>query len=61
MASPHLLWDSGTAYDLFLSLVALHKPADLSVRRAWAAGVRARLPTTCDSLKRFFELGEYEA
>jgi hypothetical protein len=33
MASPHLLWDSGTAYDLFLSLVVLHKPADF-VRRA---------------------------
>lgn len=61
MASPHLLWDSGTAYELFLSLVVLYTPADLSVRRAWVAGVRARLSTTCDSLKRFFELGEYEA
>ena len=44
MASPQLLWDWGTAYDLFLSLVVLHKPADFGVRGAWAAGVRARLP-----------------
>ncbi len=44
MTSPRLLWDWGTAYDLFVSLVVLHKPADFGVRGAWAAGVRARLP-----------------
>lgn len=38
-----LSWDIGTAYDLFISLEVLHKPADFGVRRAWAAGVRARL------------------
>jgi DNA-binding transcriptional ArsR family regulator len=43
MASPQLLWDWGTGYDLFLSLVVLHKPADFGVRGSWAAGVRARL------------------
>ena len=41
---PDLLWDSGTAYDFFVSLLVLHKPADFGVRGAWAAGVRARLP-----------------
>jgi DNA-binding transcriptional ArsR family regulator len=46
MASPQLLWDWGTAYDLFISLDILHNPADFGVRGAWAAGVRARLPTT---------------
>ena len=44
MASPRLLWDWGTAYDLFVSLEVLHQPADFGVRGAWAAGVRARLP-----------------
>ena len=44
MRSPRLLWDWGTAYDLFVSLEVLHQPADFGVRGAWAAGVRARLP-----------------
>jgi DNA-binding transcriptional ArsR family regulator len=44
MTSPQLLWDWGTAYDLFMSLSVLHNPADFGVRPAWAAGVRARLP-----------------
>jgi DNA-binding transcriptional ArsR family regulator len=44
MTSPTILWDWGTAYDLFVSLGVLHKPADFGVRGAWAAGVRARLP-----------------
>jgi DNA-binding transcriptional ArsR family regulator len=39
-----LYWDWGTAYDLFVSLVVLHDPADFGVRGSWAAGVRARLP-----------------
>jgi DNA-binding transcriptional ArsR family regulator len=43
-ASPRLLWDWGTAYDLFVSLEVLHEPAEFDVRRAWAAGMRARLP-----------------
>jgi DNA-binding transcriptional ArsR family regulator len=43
MSTPEVAWDLGTAYDLFMSLVVLHKPAEFGVRRAWAAGVRARL------------------
>ena len=43
MPLPRLLWDWGTAYDLFVSLDVLHHPVDFSVRGAWAAGVRARL------------------
>ena len=43
-ASPRLLWDWGTAYDLFVSLEVLHEPAEFDVRRAWAAGMRVRLP-----------------
>jgi len=44
MAWPRLLWDLGTAYDLFVSLDVLHNPAEYGLRGAWAAGVRARLP-----------------
>ena len=43
MSTPEVEWGLGTAYDLFMSLVVLHKPAEFGVRRAWAAGVRARL------------------
>jgi len=39
-----LTWDWGTAYDLFMSLEVLHKPAKFGLRGAWAAGMRARLP-----------------
>jgi DNA-binding transcriptional ArsR family regulator len=45
MTVPQLLWEWGTAYDLFMSLEVLHNPADFGVRGAWAAGVRARLPS----------------
>jgi DNA-binding transcriptional ArsR family regulator len=44
MATPRLLWDLGTAYDLFVSLDVLHRPGEYGVRGAWAAGMRARLP-----------------
>ena len=37
-------WDIGTAYDLFISLRALHDPDAFGVRASWAAGVRSRLP-----------------
>ena len=37
-------WDSGTAYDLFASLVVLHEPEKYGLRGSWAAGVRSRLP-----------------
>jgi DNA-binding transcriptional ArsR family regulator len=45
MADAKLWWDWGTAYDLFVSLAVLHDPGDFGVRGAWAAGVRARLPS----------------
>lgn len=44
MTSSQLLWDWGTAYDMFISLAVLHEPAEFGVRGAWAAGVRARVP-----------------
>jgi DNA-binding transcriptional ArsR family regulator len=37
-------WDSGTAYDLFVSLAVLHEPETFGLRGSWAAGVRSRLP-----------------
>ena len=40
---PHILWDWGTAYDLFASLHVLHHPAKFGLRGSWAAGVRSRL------------------
>jgi DNA-binding transcriptional ArsR family regulator len=42
--NPSLYWDWGTAYDLFISLMALHEPAHFGLRAAWAAGMRSRLP-----------------
>ncbi len=39
-----LEWQYGTAYDLFASLYVLHHPKDFGLRKAWAAGVRARVP-----------------
>lgn len=41
---PSLLWESGTAYDLFASLVVLLHPERFGLRGSWAAGVRSRLP-----------------
>jgi DNA-binding transcriptional ArsR family regulator len=40
---PVVIWDIGTAYDLFISLSVLHEPAKYGLRGAWAKGVRARL------------------
>jgi DNA-binding transcriptional ArsR family regulator len=45
METSTILWDSGTAYDLFISLEVLHEPSNFGVRGAWAAGVRARIPS----------------
>ncbi len=42
--SPELLWDIGTAYDMFFSLHVLHHPEDYGLRGSWAAGVRSRIP-----------------
>jgi DNA-binding transcriptional ArsR family regulator len=40
---PNITWDSGTAYDLFMSLEVLHDPEHYGLRASWAAGVRSRL------------------
>ena len=40
---PRLMWDWGTAYDLFASLHVLHHPEEFGLRGSWAAGVRSRL------------------
>jgi len=42
---PEVVWDIGTAYDFFVSMLILHRPADFGLRSAWAAGMRQRLPT----------------
>ncbi len=44
MATPKLVWDVGTGYDLFTSLEVLHDPGRYGLRGSWAAGVRSRLP-----------------
>ena len=55
MVSQQVHWDWGTAYDLFVSLEVLHKPAKFGLRGAWAAGVRARLPADA---RETLELGQ---
>lgn len=39
-----VVWDWGTAYDLFCSLRVLHEPGHYGLRPSWAAGVRSRIP-----------------
>lgn len=39
-----LAFQSGTAYDFFISLFVLHHPERFGLRASWAAGVRSRLP-----------------
>jgi len=41
---PNIIWDQGSAYDLFTSLLILHQPDKFGLRPSWAAGVRSRLP-----------------
>jgi DNA-binding transcriptional ArsR family regulator len=38
-----LRWNSGTAYDFFISLLVLHHATDFGLRPNWTAGVRQRL------------------
>ena len=48
-----ILWDNGSAYDLFTSLYILHRPDEYGLRPSWAAGVRSRLPIHLrDALER---------
>jgi hypothetical protein len=42
---PQVSWDTGTAYDFFISLSVLHEPDSFGLRSSWAAGVRSRLST----------------
>jgi DNA-binding transcriptional ArsR family regulator len=44
MNSKVLLWEIGTAYDMFISLMVLNNPSDFGVRGSWASSVRRRLP-----------------
>lgn len=43
-SQPGLIWEIGTAYDLFISLEVLHRPEEFGLRPSWAAGVRSRVP-----------------
>ena len=43
-SSADILWDSGTAYELFISLHVLHEPDSFGIRPSYAAGVRSRIP-----------------
>jgi DNA-binding transcriptional ArsR family regulator len=49
----NLLWKSGTAYDLFISLMTLHQAGDFGLRPSWTAGVRQRLSAP---VREFLEL-----
>lgn len=40
-----LVWDFGTAYELFVSLHVLHEPEFYDLRPSWAAKIRSRIPT----------------
>lgn len=43
-SSPEIIWDFGTAYELFISLHVLHEPDYFGIRPSYAASVRARIP-----------------
>jgi DNA-binding transcriptional ArsR family regulator len=50
-----LRWNSGTAYDFFISLLALHRAAEFGLRPNWTAGVRQRLsPAHREFLERIY-------
>ncbi len=42
--TPEIIWDFGTAYELFISLHVLLEPEYFGIRPAYAASVRARIP-----------------
>jgi DNA-binding transcriptional ArsR family regulator len=44
--TPSLTWETGTAYDLMMSIEVLHNPESFGLRPSWAAGVRSRVPTS---------------
>lgn len=43
-SSPAIVWDFGTAYELFISLHVLNEPNSYGIRPSYAASVRARIP-----------------
>lgn len=43
-SSPQIVWDFGTAYELFISLHVLLEPEYFGIRPSYAASVRARIP-----------------
>ena len=51
--STKLLWEWGTAYDMFISLAVLHQSSEFGVRGSWASSVRRRLrpPTVTHHLQ----------
>ena len=55
---PQVIWERGSAYDLFVSLLVIHQPDDFGLRPSWAAGVRSRLPLphreTLEQSQKFF-------
>jgi len=53
-SSPKLLWEWGTAYDLFISLEVLYTPNEFGVRSSWASSVRKRIPK---EERKILELG----
>ena len=42
--SPEIIWDFGTAYELFISLHVLLEPEYFGIRPSYAASVRSRIP-----------------
>jgi DNA-binding transcriptional ArsR family regulator len=53
-----ITWDTGTAYDFFISLFVLHRAADIGLRPSWAAGVRQRISAPRrEFLERLFSFG----
>lgn len=42
--APAILWEYGTAYELFVSLFVLHQTEGFGIRPSFAAGVRSRIP-----------------
>jgi len=45
-SSPEIIWDFGTAYELFISLHVLLEPDFFGIKPSYAASVRARIPAT---------------
>ena len=44
-SSPKIIWDFGTAYELFISLHVLLEPEYFGIRPSYAASVRSRIPS----------------